>query len=119
MNLLVLRQLDPPHLADLSALLARYEEVNHHPALAEPQRDATARADLGDEGAEIVLAYDGPSLRGCVFIDPAIDGATSLHIAVDPDQHAPIQGALLEAALERPHADHVRLWIMQASARDD
>jgi mycothiol synthase len=129
MNVLVRHALDSVHLADLSALLTRCAEYDHHSALAEPQEMAVARSDLGGEGAQVVLAYDDEAdvgqLFGCAVITPALDGATALHVAVDPDHRAPSEGvqhALLEAALE--HADggtagELRLWIMKADKTDD
>jgi mycothiol synthase len=119
MNVLVLTELDETHREDLAALLARAERADNHPALAEPQRAAVARHDLGHEGAQALLAYEGPSLVGCAIITPAIDGATALHVAVDPDhRHEPIQTELLAAALRHTHGT-VRLWLMQATERDD
>src|ERR1019366_3562064 len=82
MNVLVLSQLDDTQLSDLSSLLTRCEEFDGHPALAEPQRAAAARRDLGAEGARAVLAYEGHSLVGCAFITPATDGATGRHVAI-------------------------------------
>src|SRR5580698_4764558 len=84
MNVLVLSELDDAQLSDLSALLRRCEEFDHHPALAEPQRVAAARKDLGAEGARAVLVYEGEALVGCALVTPAIDGAAALHVAVDP-----------------------------------
>jgi mycothiol synthase len=119
MNVLVLTELDETHLSDLTILLARCEQADGHPALAEPQRAAAAREDLGDEGAQALLAYEGRSLVGCAIITPAIDGATALHVAVDPDHRdEPIQTDLLRAALVHTHGT-VRLWLMQATERDD
>ena len=128
MNVVVLRELDPVQLADLSALLARCEQADGHPALADPQRVAAARADLGAEGAQVVLAYDDgaiePTLIGCAFVTPALDGATALHVAVDPDHRqggtVHVQTTLLEEALRQIGPAHeVRLWIMQATGADD
>jgi mycothiol synthase len=128
-NLLVLRKLDPVQLVDLAALLARCEQADHHPALAEPQRAAASRADLGADGAQVVLAYGdgddppggGGTLIGCAFITPALDGATALHVAVDPSHRGgpeAVQAELLRTAV--PHAGgEVRLWIMQATGPDD
>jgi mycothiol synthase len=137
MNVLVLSELDDTQLSDLSALLARCEQFDGHPALAEPQRAAAARRDLGAEGAHAVLAYERNWLVGCAFITPATDGATALHVAIDPLHRGdvePVAGtpgatesiktALLRIALEHVpevHAAHdtVRLWLMQATAGDD
>jgi mycothiol synthase len=123
MNVLVLRALDPAQLTELSALLTRCEQADHHPALAEPQRAAAVRADLGGHGALIVLAYDDASLIGCAFITPALDGATALHVAVDPAHRGEPEGVqqeLLEKALRQAKgADEIRLWIMQATDADD
>jgi mycothiol synthase len=123
MNVLVLRALDPAQLAALSALLTRCEQADHHPALAEPQRAAAARADLGGHGARIVLAYDDASLIGCAFITPALDGAIALHVAVDPAHRGEpegIQHELLQTALRQATgADKIRLWIMQVTEADD
>jgi mycothiol synthase len=124
MNVVVRRALDPGQLAELSALLTRCEAADHHPALAEPQRAAAARPDLGGDGAQVVLAYED-GLVGCAFITPALDGATAVHVAVDPDhrdESEGVQHAVLRTALV--HADatggaQVRLWIMQADAADD
>jgi mycothiol synthase len=122
MNVLVLGELDLVQLSDLSALLIRCERADHHPALAEPQRAAAARSDLGGHGARVVLAYED-GLVGCAFITPALDGATALHVAVDPDHRdgsEGIQQALLREALGHAAGrTEVRLWIMQASAPDD
>jgi mycothiol synthase len=123
MNVQVLAELDEAHLSDLALLLARCERADGHPALAEPQRSAAARSDLGDEGALALLGYEGPSLVGCAIITPAIDGATALHVAVDPEHRGehdddPIQSDLLRAALTHTHGT-VRLWLMQATAQDD
>jgi mycothiol synthase len=122
MNVQVLHALDPAQLADVSALLARCEQTDRHPSLAEPERVAAARADLGGHGAQIVLAYQG-GLVGCAFIAPALDGATALHVAVDPDHRGEAEGVqhqLLSTALAHaPVAGDVRLWIMQATASDD
>ncbi len=127
MNVLVLRALDPVQRTELSALLARCEQADHHPALAEPQRAAAARADLGGHGAQVVLAYDDTSLVGCAFVTPALDGATALHVAVDPAHRSENEGiqrqllrtALLQAAGGETRARGVRLWVMQATAADD
>ena len=129
MNVQVLGALDATQLAELAALLTRCERADHHPALAEPQRAAAARSDLGGNGAHVVLAYsdrESDGLVGCAFITPALDGATALHVAVDPDHRdgpEGIQHELLRAALAHAHATgggrEVRLWIMQATADDD
>ena len=123
MNMVVLGALDPVQLAELAALLTRCERADYHPALAEPQRVAAARPDLGGHGAQVVLAYEDPDgLAGCAFITPALDGATALHVAVDPDHRAgagAIQRELLRTALLHTAGAHVRLWIMQATAADD
>jgi mycothiol synthase len=123
MNVLVLSELDDAQLSDLSALLARCEAFDHHPALAEPQRVAAARRDLGAHGAQAVLGYEGDALIGCAFVTPALDGATALHVAIDPRQRGEekdIKAELIRSALEHaPHAHPVRLWLMQATDRDD
>jgi mycothiol synthase len=128
MNVLVLRSLDPVRLAELAALLTRCERADHHPALAEPQRVAASRPDLGGNGSHVVLAYEDPAgLVGCAFITPALDGATALHVAVDPDYRtgpgagagAGIQHELLQTALVHADSGPVRLWIMQATDADD
>jgi mycothiol synthase len=128
MNVVVLRELDPAQLSAMSALLTRCEEADHHPALAEPQRAAAARPDLGGHGAQVVLAYgaNGDGLVGCAFITPALDGATAVHVAVDPAHRTAAEGIqheLLQAALQLYAAggepEQVRLWIMQATAADD
>jgi mycothiol synthase len=126
MNVVVRRELDPVELAELSALLTRCERADHHPALAEPQRAAAARTDLGAEGAQVVLAYEDQSgLVGCAFITPALDGAQALHIAVDPAHRDGSEGTkreLLRTALQQTTKEgghEVRLWIMQATAADD
>jgi mycothiol synthase len=111
--------------------LTRCERADHHPALAEPQRAAAARSDLGGNGSVVVLAYED-GLVGCAFITPALDGMTALHVAVDPAHRAAGEGAgegegesvqheLLRTALLHAHAgdEPVRLWIMQASPADD
>jgi mycothiol synthase len=123
MNVVVRGSLDPVQLAELASLLARCERADHHPALAEPQRVAASRPDLGGHGAQVVLAYDDPDgLVGCAFITPAPDGATALHVAVDPDHRAETEGVqheLLRTALLHAPGAHLRLWIMQATAADD
>jgi mycothiol synthase len=124
MDVQVLRALDPEQRADLSALLDRCEQADHHPALAEPQRAAAGRADLGANGAQVVLAYEG-GLIGCAFVTPALDGATALHVAVDPDHrsgHEGVQDALLRTALQQAAetgSGEIRLWVMKASEADD
>lgn len=123
MNVLVLSELDAAQLSDLSALLARCEAFDGHPALAEPQRAAAARRDLGAHGARAVLGYEGDALVGCAFITPAIDGATAVHVAVDPlhrGEEKDLKAELIATALERAQRTHpVRLWLMQATDRDD
>jgi mycothiol synthase len=123
MNVLVLSELDDAQLSDLSALLARCEEFDGHPALAEPQRAAAARRELGAHGAHAVLGYEGDALIGCAFIMPAIDGATALHVAVDPlhrGEGTDVKAALIGTALGHTQRMHpVRLWLMQATERDD
>ena len=132
MNVLVLSGLHDAQLSDLAALLTRCEEADGHPALAEPQRAAAARRDLGDEGALVVLGYDGDALIGCSFITPATDGATALHVAVDPlhrtdgapggGDREPIKTELIRTALEHALAlgpNPVRLWLMRATDKDD
>jgi mycothiol synthase len=121
MNVLVLTELDDAQLGDLATLLARCEQADGHPALAEPQRAAAARKDLGGEQTQALLGYEGRSLVGCAIITPAIDGATALHVAVDPDHRdegEPIQTELLRTALLHAHGT-VRLWLMQATEGDD
>jgi mycothiol synthase len=126
MNVLVLSELDDAQLSDLSALLHRCEEFDRHPALAEPQRVAAARKDLGAEGAHAVLAYEGDALWGCALVTPAIDGAAALHVAVDPLHRslADLKPLLLQTGLAQAQAEAhatstVRLWLMQATDRDD
>ena len=124
MNVLVLSELTAAQLSDLVALLARCEEADGHPALAEPQRAAAARKDLGADGSQALLAYEDRSLVGCAIITPATDGATALHVAVDPSQRnskrtgEPIKPELLRTALQNAHGT-VRLWLMQATAQDE
>jgi mycothiol synthase len=130
MIVLVLSELDDAQLSDIALLLERCQEADGHPALAEPQRAAAARGDLGADGARAVLGYEGDTLVGCAFITPAPDGATALHVAVDPahrgdngpdDNDAePIKTELLRTALDHaPAPDGVRLWLMQATDEDD
>jgi mycothiol synthase len=134
MNVLVLRALDETQRSEIAALLARCEKADGHPALAEPQRAAAARRDLGAEGALAVLGYVGDELVGCAFITPAPDGATAVHVAVDPEHRGdngthdtdtdtdtePIKTELLRTAIDHaPAAASVRLWLMQASGKDD
>jgi mycothiol synthase len=135
MKVLVLSELDDGQLSDLGALLARCEQADGHPALAEPQRAAAARRDLGAEGARAVLGYEGHLLVGCAFVTPAIDGATALHVAVDPGHRHGGEGevvrpTLIRTALSHTQANtrantqehaqgHVRLWLMQATDLDD
>ena len=109
MNVLVLRKLDARQLSDLTALLARCEQADGSPPLAEPQRMALSEPD-GTAGLVVLLAYDGPAgpdgraLVGCAVLTPDPDGATSLHVAVDPSQRGatrgwPIQRELMQNAL--------------------
>jgi mycothiol synthase len=120
MNVLVLSELTDGQLADLSALLARSERADGHPALAEPQRAAVARRDLGANGARGVLAYEDHQLVGCAIITPAIDGATALHVTVDPGQRGgSIRDDLIGTALTHAPAGPLRLWLMQATDDDD
>jgi mycothiol synthase len=124
MNVLVLSELDDAQRSDLSALLLRCEEFDRHPALAEPQRVAAARKDLGAEGALAVLAYEAEALVGCALVTPAIDGAAALHVAVDPSRRADadLKPLLLRTGLARAEGHNpgpVRLWLMQATDRDD
>lgn len=119
MNVLVLSELTAAQLADLSALVARSARADGHPALAEPQRAAVGRQDLGAEGAKAVLAYEADALVGCAVITPAIDGATALHVAVDPGQRTgTIRIELMRTALSHVHG-RVRLWLMQVTDADD
>jgi mycothiol synthase len=119
MKVLVQSELSAAQLADLSALLDRSARADAHPALAEPQRAAAGRQDLGAEGAKVVLAYQAGSLVGCAVITPAIDGATALHVAVDPAQRTgSIRMVLVQSALSHVHG-RVRLWLMQATDADD
>src|ERR1700689_3384827 len=124
MNLVVVGSLDPVQLAELASLLTRCERADHHPALAEPQRVAASRPDLGGNGSQVVLAYeDSAGLVGCAFVTPALDGATALHVAVDPDYRTgDVQHELLKTALLQTTGTAgapVRLWIMQATDGDD
>jgi mycothiol synthase len=126
MNVQVLSELDDAQLSDLSALLLRCEEFDQHPALAEPQRVAAARQDLGAEGAHAVLAYETEALVGCALVTPAIDGAAALHVAVDPLHRADadlkpllLRTGLAQARAEGLNQGTVRLWLMQATDRDD
>jgi mycothiol synthase len=122
MNVLVLDELDAVQLSEVSALLARCERADHHPSLGEPQRVAAARSDLGGHGAQIVLAYD-EGLVGCALITPALDGATALHLAVDPEHRGETEGVqheLLRTALDHAtRTGEIRLWIMKATDPDD
>src|ERR1700677_791928 len=129
MNVVVLGALDPVQLAELASLLTRCERADHHHALAEPQRVAASRPDLGGNGSLVVLAYEDededenpPGLVGCAFITPALDGATAPHVAVDPAHRSEaggVQHELLRTALLHAPGVHVRLWIMQATDADD
>jgi mycothiol synthase len=119
MNVLVLSELSAAQLADLSALLTRTARADGHPALAEPQRAATARRDLGAEGARVALAYEAGSLVGCAVITPAIDEAVALQVVVDPaHRDGAIWSELMRSALSEVHG-RVRLWLMQATDTDD
>ena len=78
---------------------------------------------------------DGRALVGCAVLTPDPDGATSLHVAVDPSQRGatrgwPIQRELIQhAELARQGgpggggtgeaAGRLRLWIMGATDADD
>jgi mycothiol synthase len=130
MDVLVRTELDDVQLSDVAALLARCAEADGHPALAEPQRAAAARRDLGAEGAIVVLGYEGDALIGCSFMTPATDGATAIHVAVDPLhringgavgwQGQPIKAELIRTALALAlDSKTVRLWLMQATDEDD
>ncbi len=128
MNVLVLRNLDAGQLSDLTALLARCEQADGSPPLAEPQRMALSEPD-GTAGLVVLLAYDGRALVGCAVLTPDPDGATSLHVAVDPSQRGatrgwPIQRELIQNALswragEGREVGRLRLWIMGATDADD
>ena len=119
MNVLVLSELTAQQLADMSELLARCAQFDRHPALAEPQRAAAARRDLGAEGALAVLGYESDQLVGCAVVTPAIDGATALHVAVDPaHRDGSIRAEILRTAVAQAHG-RVRLWLMQATEADD
>ncbi|MGO8860805.1 MAG: mycothiol synthase [Acidimicrobiales bacterium] len=130
MNVLVLRELDAGQLSDLAALLARCEQADGHPALAEPQRMAVSRPDLavpgtphGAPGVQVLLAYEGPALVGCAVLTPGQDGVTALHVAVDPGHRGtargwPIRRELIQAGRVAAPGP-VRLWIMGATDTDD
>jgi mycothiol synthase len=136
-NVLVLRKLDAEQLSDLSALLTRCEQADGHPSLAEPQRMAVSRPDLGVPGAPdgsgtvvVLLAHEGPALVGCAVLTPGPDRATALHVAVDPTWRGdsggwPIRREMIQTALiaETGGAmdtnQSVRLWIMGATDVDD
>ena len=128
MNVLVLRKLDAGQLSDLTALLARCEQADGSPPLAEPQRLALSEPDA-TAGLVVLLAYDGPALVGCAVLTPGSDGATALHVAVDPSRRGatrgwPIRRQLIQDALDRRageagEAGEVRLWIMGATDADD
>jgi mycothiol synthase len=130
-NVLVLDTLDAGQLSDLTALLDRCEHADGHPALAEPQRMAVSRPDLALPGAAdgaarlvVLLAYEGAAPVGCAVLTPRSDGATALHVAVDPRHRGatrgwPIRRQLVQAALSTPAERPVRLWIMGASDADD
>jgi mycothiol synthase len=119
-NVLVLSELDAAQRSEVAGLLARCEEADGHSPLAEPQEKAVARVDLGGHGAVAFLAHDeGSLLVGFAILTPATDGATALHVAVDPGHRGPsVRPGLIEAALEHS-AGPVRLWIMQARPEDD
>jgi mycothiol synthase len=125
-NVLVLRKLDAGQLSDLSALLARCEQADGSPPLAEPQRMALSQPD-GTAGLVVLLAYDGPALVGCAVLTPGSDGATALHVAVDPSRRGatrgwPIQRELIQDALSwraEEGPGRLRLWIMGATGADD
>jgi mycothiol synthase len=125
-NVLVLGELDPDRLADLAALLNRCEVADGHPALAEPQRIAVARRDLGAEGTRVVLAYadDGHAdLVGCAVLSPAPDGSTTVHVAIDPAHRAGGEGTSIRGTLitraETEAPGPIRLWKMRATRADD
>jgi mycothiol synthase len=122
-NVLVVSKLDAGQRSAMSALLARAEEADGHPALAEPQQAAAARLDLGAHQAKLVLAYEGQTLVGAAFITPAIDGAMALHTVVEPDhrradQPETVRTTLIREALLHSHG-RLRLWFMQADDADD
>jgi mycothiol synthase len=125
-NVLVLSELDAAQLSALSALLARCEQVDGHRALAEPQRAMAVRADLGGEGGRAELLYDGKELVGCAILSPATDGATAVHVAIDPAHRASgnepagtdARTVLIETALQNAPGT-LRLWTMQATEADD
>jgi mycothiol synthase len=132
-NVLVVSDLDAAQHTELLALLARCEQSDGHPALAEPQRAAVDRAQLGG-GVRVVLARsdddpDGPDgpLVGCAVLTPGNDGITSVHVAVDPDHRhntgtaTGTRSELIRAAVDAiaPTGATVRLWAMQATDDDD
>jgi mycothiol synthase len=128
MNVVVMSEIDDAQLSDLAALLALCDKADGHPALAEPQRAAAARRDIGGEGARVVLAYEMDELVGCAFITPATDGATAIHVAVDPShrngggpkEKEPTKTELIRTALDHaPARAAKRLWLMQATDADD
>jgi mycothiol synthase len=128
----VLSQLDPARQSALDTLVARSEEADQHPALAEDLYDGAGRIDLHRHGARAVLAVsaemgDGGAtgeLVGCATLTPAADGVTSLQVVVDPaHREHPADGddvrtTLITRALAES-ARPVRLWIMQAGEGDD
>jgi mycothiol synthase len=119
-NVLERGDLDAVQLSELAELMQRVEEHDGHPALAEPQRIAASRQDLGGDGTRALLAYDGGALVGCAILTPGSDGSTTVHVAVAPDEEdgEAARGALVADALGRLTGP-VRLWAMRATERDD
>jgi mycothiol synthase len=125
-NVLVLGELDADRHADLAALLTRSKKADGHPALAEPQRIAVARRDLGADGTRVVMAYADDrrgDLLGCAVLSPAPDGSTTVHVAIDPDHRAGDEATSIRTALvtraETEAPGPIRLWKMRATSADD
>ncbi len=111
-----------PNSRMLSALLARCEAFDGHPALPEPQRAAVARRDLGAHGARAVLGYEGGALVGCALITPAtmVRQRSTWWSIRFVGTRTGIKAELIGTAVDHaPHMHPVHLWLMQATDRDD
>ncbi len=115
--------LGPGERAALTALLARAEEVDRHPALPEPERLAVAHPAQAD-GLRLVTARGraGTPL-GCALLSPSRDGSVVVHLVVDPaarDDTTDVAAELLRRSVaEVPGHGPVHLWIMRAGPPDD
>ncbi len=120
-----LDQLGGEGRAALSALLARADAADDHPALPEPQLLAVTHSGATPAAGRVVLARVDDRLAGCALLSQAQDGSTVVHAVTDPTARAGgRRGDLLSALVCRALADAppdapVHLWAMQAEGADD